>query len=119
MRKLLALIVLILVVAGPSAKAGTVCINGFCRNVPGLHGRVTVTPAGMVKADGGFDFGPGIGPTGFHDLQAKPDAIRAQMVFNGTEQGWVGVTIDYGQRVVHIWTGSGCFVLDRRGLRSC
>ncbi|MGH2829096.1 MAG: hypothetical protein ACRDJM_01290 [Actinomycetota bacterium] len=121
MRKLLALSILLLSIGlSDPADAGTVCVNGFCVPAPFVHARATVSLSGLAKVDGGFDGGPGIAPTGFHDLVVKADNVRLQPVFNGQEQGWYGITIDYGQREMRFWLGAnGCYLLDNQGFRSC
>ena len=107
MRRLVVLAGIVAVLAGSAVQAGTVCVNGTCRGVPGVHGRVTVALTGTVKADGGLDGGPGLAPTGLQSMVVKPDNVALYPVVNGQEIGRYGYA--FGSGILWVYLGPhGC-----------
>lgn len=107
MRRLGALAGLMVVAAATSAQSGDVCVNGACRRVPGVHGRVTAGLTGTIKVDGGLDGGPGLAPTGVQTLTVKHDNVAIYPVVNGQALGRYGYS--FGSGILWIYLGpNGC-----------
>jgi hypothetical protein len=97
--------------AAAPAAAGTVCVNGECRTVPGVNGRATVSMTGTIKVNGGLDGGPGLAPTGIETLVVKHDNVAVYPVVHGSQLGRYGFAS--GSGIVWIYLGaSGCRQID-------
>lgn len=107
MKRLIALMGLVVAGTGTAAQAGSVCVNGDCASVPGLHARATAGLTGTVKVDGGLDGGPGLAPTGIQTVVVKPDNVAVYPVVNGHELGRYGYA--FGSGILWVYLGpNGC-----------
>lgn len=107
MRRQVVLAGLLVMAAATPVRAGDVCVNGACRGIPGVHGRVTAGLTGTVKVDAGLDGGAGLAPTGVQTLTVKPDNIAIYPVVNGQALGRYGYS--FGSGILWIYLGpNGC-----------